>query len=422
MYLLTRKLSCKHNLLTVMIFFISVVTYSQNVTSPYSIIGIGDIETSYFNRTSGMANTGIAYRNNTSVILNNPASLSNLQNQLFIVELSGRGRIVNYSGTGVAPGTTGKDFSVERFSLGIRAAKFWGIAVGLMPFSTSNYSFNGTTSLQGTNTTLPVTYNGNGGINRFYFVNGFRITKNLSIGVNTSFLSGSLTRSDSIFTADQNTGVFTTKNIYLRNLYFDYGLQYHIPVSKKWDVSLGATYSNQTDLRAQTTALVKDERGDTLSNQTLSNNFFTLPSSAGAGIAITKNKNLSFLADYRYQNWSSLNMSGADYRLVNSHRYSAGVEYSKLKQYLGVPYEVYNLQAGAYYNQSYLDIGNEQITDMGFTIGAGLNSKRSTLSYHLSAEIGVKGSKFTPVKETYAGFTITFSYKDFWYTKGKKFD
>ncbi len=412
----------RHSLLTVLVLFLSAAAFCQNVTSPYSIIGIGDIENSYFNRTGGMANTGIAYRNNTSVILNNPASLSDLQNQLFIVELSGRGRVVSYSGQDILPGTTSKDFAVDRFSLGIRATKWWGSSVGLMPFSTSNYSFNSNINLQGTNTTIPVYYDGNGGINRFYFANGFGITKNLSIGVNTSFLSGSLTQTDTILSADQTDGVFTTRSIYLRNLYFDYGLQYHIPVSKKWDVTLGATYAVQTDLRATTTALVKDQSGDTLSNQTLSDNYFTLPNSSGFGIAITKDKSLSFLADYRHQDWSSLHMSGLNYNLVNSDRYSAGVEFSKLKQYLGVPYEVYNLQAGGYYDQSYLQIGNQRVTDMGITFGAGFNSRRSTLSYHLSAQFGIRGSRYTPVKETYAGFTVTFSYKDFWYTKGKKFD
>src|ERR1700760_1909338 len=99
MYLLTHNFfSKKHNLLTVMILMGCLQTFSQNVTSPYSIIGIGDIESSYFNRTSGMANTGIAYRNSGYIILNNPASLSDLQNQLFLVELAGRGKFVSFSG------------------------------------------------------------------------------------------------------------------------------------------------------------------------------------------------------------------------------------------------------------------------------------------------------------------------------------
>src|SRR5882724_9899656 len=102
------------------ILFASAKTFAQNVSSPYSIIGIGDIEDSWFNRTSGMANTGIAYRNNTYIILNNPAAISELQDQLFIVELSARGKFVTYSGKDVTTHLTGKDFSVERISLGMR--------------------------------------------------------------------------------------------------------------------------------------------------------------------------------------------------------------------------------------------------------------------------------------------------------------
>jgi hypothetical protein len=423
MYLLIHNfLSKKHNLLTVMSLLLSMITFSQNVSSPYSIIGIGDIETSYFNRTSGMANTGIAYRNNKYIILNNPASLSDFQSQLFLVELSGRGKFVNFTGSDITPNTNGKDFSIERLSLGVRINKWWGTSVGLMPFSTSNYSFSGTTSLQGTSTTLPVEYDGSGGINRFYFANGFRITKNLSVGINTSFLGGSLAQQDTLESADLTTGIFTKRNIYVRNWYFDYGIQYHIPVSKKWDLTIGATYANRADLRAQSSALVMDEKGDTLSNKILPNNFFTLPNSTGVGLAITKDKRVTFLADYRFQDWSSLNIKGQNYSLINSSRYSAGMEYSKLKQYLGVPYEVFDLQAGAFYDKSYLKIGNEQIADRGFTLGVGLNSKRSTLSYHLSAEFGTRGSQYTPVRESYASFTIGFSYKDFWYTKGRKYE
>src|SRR5664279_4867826 len=170
-----------------------------------------------------MANTGIAYRNNTYIILNNPAAISDLQNQLFIAEVSSRGKFVTYSGKDVPTHLTGKDFSVERMSLGTRITKWWGSSVGLMPFSTSNYSFSGTKNLQGTDITLPVEYDGSGGINRYYFANGFRITKNLSVGINTSFLGGTLTQQDSLLSPNLNSDLYTTKNIYIRNWYFDYG-------------------------------------------------------------------------------------------------------------------------------------------------------------------------------------------------------
>ena len=424
MYLLTRNLFIgKYKLFAVLILlFSSFKTFSQNVSSPYSIIGIGDIEDSYFNRTSGMANTGIAYRSDRYIILNNPAAMSDLQSQLFLVELSSRAKFVTYSGKNVPTNLTGKDFSVERISLGTRITKWWGSSFGLMPFSTSNYSFSGTKSLQGTNTTLPVEYDGSGGINRYFFANGFRITKNLSLGINTSFLSGSLTQQDTLTSPDLSTALYTTKNIYIRNWYMEYGLHYHIKASKKWDVNIGATYAAKTALRAENSALVKDETGDTLSNRVLTNNFFTLPNTAGFGIALIKDKKLTFVADYRFQDWTSLNIKGLNYSLVNSNRYSVGVEYSKLKEYINIPYETFYLQAGAFYNQSYVQIYNQQLNDRGFTLGAGLNSRRSSLSYNLAFEYGIRGTQNSAIKENYASIVFGLSFKDFWYTKGKKYN
>lgn len=409
-------------IILLMLPFYSISVYAQNVTSPYSIIGIGDLEQSYFNRTSGIANTGIAYSNNNFVTINNPASVSYLTNQLFLVETAARGKYVKYSGTGVTPGLSAKDFSIEKLTVGIRIKKWWGAAAGLMPYSTTNYTFSGTQSLQGSNLTLPVNYDGSGGVNRFFFANGFKITKNLSVGANASYLGGSLLQRDSLFSTDVASSIYTTKNIYVRNLYLDYGLQYHLKFSKKWNATLGFTYAPETPLRAQNTAVIKDGKGDTLSNVTLTNTIFTLPANTGVGISIIKDNKLTFLADYRYQAWSSLNVSGINYRLVNSNRYSAGVEYSKQKEYQGSKFEVSYLQAGAFYNQSYLQISNEQIADRGFTLGAGFNSKRSTLSYHFSFEYGIRGSGITPVKENYTNFTIGLSYKDFWNTKGRKYN
>lgn len=409
-------------LVFILLSFSCINAYSQNVSSPYSIIGIGDIETSYFNRTSGMANTGIAYQNPRYITLNNPASLSSLQSQLFLVELASRAKFVTYTGKTITTGLTDKDFSVERLSIGIRTTKWWGSSVGLMPFSTVNYAFAGTKSLQGTNTTLPVTYDGSGGINRYFFANGFKITKNLSVGITTSFLGGSLTQQDSLQSPELSTALYTTKNTYIRDWYFEYGLQYKIPVTKKWDLNIGATYAPETSLKDQYTALVKDEIGDTLSYRTLSSTVFTLPQTAGVGIALVKDKKLTFVADYRFQDWSSLNIKGLNYSLVNSSRYSIGAEYSKQKEYVGVPYETFNLQAGLFYNKSYLQIYNQQVNDMGFTIGAGLNSKRSSLSYHLSLEYGVRGSQYTPIKENYVNLTFGLSFKDFWLTHGRKYD
>ena len=66
--------------------------YSQTNNQPYSIHAIGEITDNIINRTSGMASTGLAYRNNRYIITNNPASLSAMDNQFFAGEIGINGQ------------------------------------------------------------------------------------------------------------------------------------------------------------------------------------------------------------------------------------------------------------------------------------------------------------------------------------------
>jgi hypothetical protein len=58
--------------------FVSLQSFSQNMNSPYSIYGIGDIDHRMYNRTNGMGSTGLATRSSNTIINNNPAAISGL--------------------------------------------------------------------------------------------------------------------------------------------------------------------------------------------------------------------------------------------------------------------------------------------------------------------------------------------------------
>lgn len=199
---------------------------AQNNSSPYSVIGIGDIEESNFNRTTGMANTGLAYRSAHFLILNNPASYSALQNQFFIVEAGGRGKFTNYYGNNLGSNSTkqSRDFSVNRFSIGIKVNNWWGSSAGIMPYSTSNYSFSGKKIIQGTSVHTYADYEGSGGVNKVYWGNGFRIGKHFSVGVSASYLFGSLNQKETLAGSEVTDEIITTNNIFLRNLQWDMAL------------------------------------------------------------------------------------------------------------------------------------------------------------------------------------------------------
>src|ERR1700737_4131251 len=138
------------------IFFIFLLSlfsarlFAQGNYSPYSMLGIGDLEDNYYNRTSGLSNTGIALRSGRNLVNNNPASYSALDNQFFAVEMGIRGSLMYYYGQSVLAGQNqAADISFRRLALGKKLTKHWGSSFGLAPFSTQNYEFSNPYYIQG---------------------------------------------------------------------------------------------------------------------------------------------------------------------------------------------------------------------------------------------------------------------------------
>ncbi|MEO5684840.1 MAG: hypothetical protein ABIQ88_19515 [Chitinophagaceae bacterium] len=399
--------------------------YSQNTNSPYSILGIGDIETNYYNRTSCMANTGLAYRSEKYLVNNNPASYTALQQQFFSFELSGRGQFINYTGSPLnGTSASGKDFAIKRLSIATKINTWWGSSAGILPYSTANYEFNAVKNIQGTSATVPVTYDGIGGVNQVYWGNAFQLFKHLSVGVNVSYLFGSLTQTETLATEGLQTTLTTARQVFLKNFNFTYGAQYYLPVSKRWDVNIGGTYSPGSKLAADATVVVTDNSTQVSSStdNTMAAGF-KLPNASGIGFSITKDKKYTLNADYKYQAWTATNYTGLNYSLKNSNRASLGFEVSNKKSYFNnVLFEKNYIQAGVYYGSSYLDIKGQQLQERGFTLGYGVNSKRNLLGFCIGLDAGQRGTRQAGlIKENYINFTFTVSYRDFWRTKGTKY-
>jgi hypothetical protein len=416
----------RKNLVIILLIATSLVARSQTNNSPYSVLGIGDIEDSYFNRATGLANTGIAYRNNRNLINNNPASLSALENQFFIGEIGLRAKYVTYTGSSVDPyNNTSFDITFRRFAFGTKIGKHWGTTVGLMPFSSENYEFNVQQPIQGSiGETANAYYQGYGGVNKVYWANAYEFFHHISLGLTTSYLFGSINQKSII----QNPIVpsayaSTNKNIFLSNFYLDYGLQLFGKIGKTWDYTLGATFANKTDLNAQYTVLILGQDSSILKNATIQQTYFTLPNTYGAGISLTKNKKYTFLADYKFQQWSPLNYSGFNYSLEDSYRASIGFEISQKKNVYNSIIENNYFQFGLYYGETYLNVYGTQIKDMGVTAAVGINAKRSPMQWALTFNYGITGTQQSKlVQLNYLNIGILISYRDFWYTKGKRFN
>jgi hypothetical protein len=407
----------------------SLGVMAQNNFSPYSQMGIGDVEDGFYNRTTGLANTGIAYRSNRFLINNNPASFSALANQYFSMEMGIRGSFISYAGNPVAPASTQSgDITFRRLAMGIKVTKNWGSSIGLVPFSTQNYEFNVPYYIQGTSTEIANHYyQGHGSVNKAYWANGYEFFHHVSIGVDAGYIFGQLNQKDVIQNSLGGSETSTENDINLQNLYMNYGLQIYGNIGKHWSYTIGGTFSQKADLLASNNKIVLGSDSSILQNEQVSEGYLSLPQGYGAGISITHNNRYTWVADYRYQDWNSVQRKnsypGLDYNIVSSERGSLGFEISKKKVFYNSLVELSYFQTGLYYSNSYLQINGKQIRDMGVTMGFGFNSVKSPLAYNIIFQYGIKGTaKNNLIRENYANITFVINYGSIWYTKGKKFD
>ena len=404
-------------------FLLISIGFSQTNNQPYSIHAIGDITDNIINRTSGLASTGIAYRNSRYLITNNPASLSALDNQFFAGEIGVNGQYIDYSGNAVSQTNhQSSDITFKRFALGTKIFKHWGSAVGLVPYSEENYEYSGSRPIGGSGLTIPTYDQGYGGINKVFWANGYEFLNHFSIGITTSYLFGTINNKNIIL--GQGSSIYLSKNnsTFFDNLYLDYGLQYYGSINAHWDFTVGAVFANQQNLRTETNINVIDIDSNVLRNKATVGNY-NIPTSYGIGFSLTRNKKYTLVADYKFQNWSSLRSTTGDFFYENSQRASVGIEISNKKVAYNTLYETSFFQAGFYYNKTYLMVNGTPINDIGGSIGMGVNSKRSILSLLVVLQYGIKGTTTNNLlRENYGNLSFIFSMRDFWYTRGRKFD
>lgn len=397
---------------------------AQNNTSPYSILGIGDLEKSSFDRTSGMGHAGLALPSYRYLNHTNPASYSYLEDRFFHFELSTRFRSVSYSGDAITDATQARssDMQFKKAALAIKLKPGWGASFGVLPVSSSNYSFYGNKNIQGSNLYASTYYEGSGSMNKVYLANAFKVGKKMSVGLELSYLFGQKNEEEEVL-SDISATLLTKRNIFMSGPSFKVGWQWQQPLHKNMVMSAGATFSGKTALNAVYSLEVQESETSIVKKEEDRPNYFTIPVTYAAGVAFTYKKAYTLAFDYSSQPWSNYQYRGFGYTLTNSSRYSFGFEYAPKKVFRNIEYDAYQLQAGAFRHATYLNYKGHQLTESGITLGAGTMLTRSGLGLQGSIELGMRGNVNNGlIKEKYTSFNITLSYRDFWNTLGRRYD
>ena len=414
---------------------LSVVTtigvYAQNGTnSPYSQYGLGDMADQGVGFNKGMGGVGLAFRKGNEVNPLNPASYSAVDSLSMIIDAGLSGQITNYNENGTTMSAKGGGFD---YVTGLfRVFKYVGVNVGIMPFSNIGYNYSSTTKLTDMNTSVPVKYEGNGGLHQLFLGAGMKVLKPLSVGFNFAYMWGEYDRS--VVSTNSSINMLSRRySATINSWKLDLGIQYDQPINKTDFITLGATFTPGHSLKADPECKVINRNTSIGKSDTTSyviNSALDLPTTWGIGLAYRHGNTLRVGADFQMQKWGSLSFpvmeSGDHYTLKDgllkdSYKLNAGLEWTPdpmSRKYLNrVRYRI----GGGFTTPYYYINGQDGPKDFHISVGFGIpimNTYNNRSILNISAQ-WQRRSADNLIKENTFCFNIGLTFNERWFAKWK---
>ena len=401
------------------------IVLAQNNNSPYSMYGIGDIEQSNFDRTSGMGHAGMALSSNRFLNSSNAASLANLDDKFFNFEMTARLKLITYTGDPISSSSgQSSDMQIKKIAVAMKIKPRWGLSLGLLPYSNSNYSFLDTKNLIGNNISVPAYYQGSGSMNQLFAAVGYKVAKGFSVGLQASYLFGQMNQTETIGSGNGvDSTIVTSRKIVISSPLIKPSFQYNTKLNHNWSVFFGGTATIKTTINPSYNLSVTDGNSTVATFSDFRSQQIVLPAQYTGSIAARLKDKYTLAVDYSFQNWNDQKYKGISYQLINSNTLGIGFEIADKRTFKDLSFERQFFQTGVFINNSYLQINGQQVGSYGATFGYGTNFLRSSLGMQISLEVGKRGTTTQGlIEETYGQLNFIFSYRDFWYVKVKRFD
>ncbi len=381
--------------------------------SPYSRYGIGDLQRGGSVLNNSMGGTGVGMRSVNGLNLLNPASFNSLlvpTNVRFEAGFSLSSLAVSNS----QESNNVVDATIDYAALWMRVSPRSSIAFGLMPYSLVGYNIKGEkTFLQGVQE--QVSYEGDGGLNKFFFGIGHQLSNRISIGFNLSLLFGNL-HYDESYTSGFIAGTTLSETIGMFGTSADFGIQYSIPLSGNGSLVIGATATPEVKLLAGSV-----EQDFVQAAQVVDFDFspvddYAMPATFAGGLSYYNGKGLTVNADYQFKPISQSSFLGNEISLVNGHRWGLGAEYVPDITSLSFWKRV-TFRGGWYIDQSVTELKYRQLTEQGGSVGISLPIGLFN-HIHLNYMQAVRGTYDNGLlKERQHKLSLNVSISDRWFHK-----
>jgi hypothetical protein len=413
--------------------FINISAKSQiRISSPYSYYGLGELQLNHSAFNQGMGGIKNAIRNPSYINIANPASYSSLDTNSFIFDLGVTSNFTQLKSSVVTQDYTNHT-SLSYVLFGFPVARWCGLSVGILPYTKTGYktvTSDTIKNMPGPDNHVVEKFEGTGGINQAYIGAGFRLIKNLSIGVNVGYFFGSTNKSRSVYNPDQtySYNIRTINDMQVSSFYFNYGLQYQLNVKKKYAMIFGAKFNLPMNLNAKRSQLAErftasgevESIKDTLINIVDEKGKIYMPLMLGGGVTFSQKNKWMVGVDFDWQNWNKFKSFKIIDSLNNSFNIAAGGEIIPKYTAVGKYWKKMSYRFGFHYGQTYLELNGSKIDDYSFSIGFGFPVSKIRTMISLSAEAGKKGNiQPNLIQENYVKFTLGFSFREFWFYRPK---
>lgn len=389
-------------------------TSSINAFSPYTMYGIGEVNTPGTLQMRSMGGVGVAMRAGGVVNLLNPAAFSIAPEKTFLFSFGLEGQ--NYYNTqrldNTAKSTAYNTFNFHDVAFQLPVAKGLGLGFSLSPYSSVGYrtqyyhEYSPTDPVFGEVGNVLYTYQGEGDITEVKLGMGWEIFKGFSIGAAFQYYWGNIDR-NFIMTPSSITGegsaVSTTgsSQYVVSSVKGQVGLQWNAIATSRRILTLGATYDFGGNLNPEVTNRVYNAdfnystvKGDTTHMK------LVLPRQIAAGIFYRTPK-WAIGVDYVYQNWGSSNgsreMTGStgtgdavhayEVAYANTSTVKAGIEYTPNRYDIRSFLRRVSYRAGFRYGDYNQTFDGNRLSQWAVTAGFGIPVKLWAVS---SIDVGVE--------------------------------
>jgi long-subunit fatty acid transport protein len=420
----------KAGILVFLLFASLLISAQVKINSPYSRYGLGELHGRNVN-TAILGMGGISFGVWDPAMINpaNPASYATFDSTSFLFEV---GIIANFVGhTTTTQQESSNYITLNYVFFGFPVTRWWRTSLGVMPFAKIGYDVNVTIDMSDYEFSDVVnSISGDGGLNQFYWGNGFNITKRFRAGFDAIFIFGEGSRSSMVYFPDslQIYGVKAQTNTRGSDFIFNYGLQYDIPLKDNKLITLGLIYSNTFYINAKREALSYTLLGgfedavetpkDTIFYQPETKGLIILPDHIGLGFMYKDDNRWLIGADFEWQNWSSFESFGQTDSLDDAWRIALGGQYIPKHTSISSLFTRMSYRLGFRYVNSYLSLLGHPIDEYGISFGFGFPLKKSRTSIDLGFEIGRRGTtKDGLIQENFFNISLGVSIFESWFHK-----